>query len=102
MTYVIERISQLAAEKQITPYELINIADISNAAVYDWLAGKAEPTLKSVIKICEALHVSLERFFCESDFLRERDMICVKWSRLTDDDRTFVLRLIGALKRAGS
>lgn len=64
---IINRIEQLLNEKHLSMNYLMNNADISTT-VYQWKSNRSRdnsrtPSLKSIIKICECLDISLAYFF---------------------------------------
>lgn len=64
MINTVDRIKELIAQSGLSGYELANQSGVSANAIYDWINLGAEPTLLSIIKICEACEVSLSEFFC--------------------------------------
>lgn len=64
---IVNRIDQLLVEKHLTMNSLMNDADISTT-VYQWKSNRNRdatriPSLKSIMKICESLGISLSYFF---------------------------------------
>ena len=58
------RLKDYLKERNITAYRLSYLSGISSSVVSDCLRGKVkEPTLSSIIHICEGLNVSLKDFF---------------------------------------
>lgn len=64
MIDVIKRIKDLMEMRGWTCYELSAQTGISTNAIYDWFKIGAEPSLSNIVKICEAMGISLELFFC--------------------------------------
>ena len=64
---IINRIEQLLEEKHLSMNYLMTNADFSTT-VYQWKSNRSRdiartPSLKSIIKICECLDISLSYFF---------------------------------------
>ncbi len=58
------RLKDYLKERNITAYRLSYLSGISSSVVSDCLRGKVkEPTLSSIIHICEGLNVDLKEFF---------------------------------------
>lgn len=58
------RISELLKEHQLTVYKLSYRAGISNSIISDCKRGKVkEPTISSIIHICEGFGIELKEFF---------------------------------------
>ncbi len=58
------RISELLKEHNLTVYKLSYRAGISNSIISDCKRGKVkEPTLSSIIHICEGFNIELKDFF---------------------------------------
>ncbi len=58
------RINELLEENNLTAYKLSYKAGISNSIISDCRRGKVkEPTLSSIIHICEGLNIQLKDFF---------------------------------------
>lgn len=58
------RISELLKEHRLTVYKLSYRAGISNSIISDCKRGKVkEPTISSIIHICEGFGIELKEFF---------------------------------------
>jgi DNA-binding Xre family transcriptional regulator len=58
------RISELLQEYNMTAYRLSYRAGISNSIISDCKRGKVkEPTISSIIHLCEGLNIELKDFF---------------------------------------
>ena len=61
---IIRRIDELMKKNNLTVYKLSYRAGISNSIISDCKRGKVkEPTLSSIIHICEGLGIELKDFF---------------------------------------
>lgn len=100
MINVTERIGELMVLKGWSAYELSNQTGISTNAIYDWFKVGAVPTLQNIIKICEAMEISLEQFFCGGDYkyTEEENEILKEWVGLSDLERSTLMNLIETFK----
>lgn len=58
------RITELLKERNISVYKLSYLAGISNSIISDFRRGKVkEPSISSLIHICEGFDISLKEFF---------------------------------------
>lgn len=58
------RIAELLKEHNLSVYKLSYLAGISNSIISDCKRGKVkEPSISSLIHICEGLDISLKDFF---------------------------------------
>lgn len=58
------RINELLEEHDLTAYKLSYLAGISNSIISDCRRGKVkEPTISSIVHICEGLEIQLKDFF---------------------------------------
>ena len=100
MINVTERINELMTVKGWTPYELSNQTGISTNAIYDWFKIGAVPTLQNIIKICDAMEISLEYFFCAGNYkyTEEENLILKEWFALSDLEKDTILNLMETFK----
>lgn len=100
MINVTERIDELMKLKGWTPYELSNQTGISTNAIYDWFKIGAVPTLQNIIKICEAMEITLEQFFCGGNYkyTDEENEILKEWFALSDLEKQTILNLMETFK----
>lgn len=100
MINVTERINEFMALKGWTPYELSNQTGISTNAIYDWNKKGAVPTLQNIIKICGAMEISLEQFFCGGNYryTDEENAILKEWFALSDLEKDTILNLMETFK----
>lgn len=72
---IILRINQLLKENNLTVYKLSYRAGISNSIISDCKRGKVkEPTISSIIHICEGLGIELKDFF-DSPYFKDVEAI---------------------------
>ncbi len=69
------RISELLKEYNLTVYKLSYRAGISNSIISDCKRGKVkEPTISSIIHICEGLDLQLKDFF-DSPYFKDVEAV---------------------------
>lgn len=97
MIDVVNRIKELMEKKNWSCYELSAQTGISTNAIYDWFKIGASPSLGNIVKICEAMGLSLELFFCGETAYRlnaDENKILQEWLSLSDFERKAVKDLI--------
>ncbi len=55
-----ERLPQLCKKFNITKYQLQKKTKIPESAIYNWQAGRTNPTIESVVRIAEALQCTVD------------------------------------------
>lgn len=100
MFNAVERINELMNKKGWTPYELSNQTGISTNAIYDWNKIGAMPTMPNIIKICEAMGITLEYFFCGGtyQYTEEENKVLDKWIALSDLEKSAIMKLMETFK----
>lgn len=69
------RLTELLKEYDLTAYKLSYRAGISNSIISDCKRGKVkEPTISSIIHICEGLNIELKDFF-DSPYFKDVEAI---------------------------
>lgn len=69
------RIHELLKKNNLTAYKLSYLAGISNSIISDCKRGKVkEPTISSIIHICEGLNIQLKDFF-DSPYFKDVEAI---------------------------
>lgn len=69
------RINELLEQNKLTVYKLSYKAGISNSIISDFKRGKVkEPTISSIIHICEGLNIELKDFF-DSPYFKDVEAI---------------------------
>ena len=100
MFNIVERINELMNKKGWTAYELSNQTGISTNAIYDWNKIGAMPTMPNIIKICEAMGITLEYFFCGGSYkyTDEENKVLDKWFALSDLEKNMIMKLMETFK----
>ncbi len=100
MIDLVKRINELASQKGWTGYELSKQTGISTNTVYDWQKG-VTPSLSNILKICEAMDITLEQFFCGIGSYRlteDENRILREWMTLSDLEKKAILDMIEVFK----
>lgn len=97
MIDVVKRINELLAQKGWSDYELSKQTNISTNTIYAWNKSGAVPSLTNIIKVCEALGITLGQFFCgTANCYRSPDekRILREWFSLSDLEKQTIKRMI--------
>ena len=81
-------------------YELSKITGIPSNTVYGWVRMDAVPTLSNVEKICEAMQITLEQFFCgvgEKNTAEESKLL-EEWFLLSELEKEAIFAIIDVFK----
>ena len=100
MVNLVDRINELISKKGWTAYELSKQTGISTNTIYEWNKGTI-PSLSNVVKVCEALDITVEQFFCglESYKLSEdENRILQEWLMLSDLEKNAIMSVIETFK----
>lgn len=82
-----KRIDELLKEHQLTVYKLSYRAGIYNSIVSDCKRGKVkEPSLSSIIHICEGFGIELKEFF-DTPYFKDIETL----DRITKEDKNKVI-----------
>lgn len=55
-----ERLFKIMKKKHVSQYELANITGIGQSTISDWKTKKTNPSADKLMKICDALDISIE------------------------------------------
>ncbi len=94
------RIQTLLDLKGWSHYELSKQTGIVINTIYDWFKIGAVPTLHNIVKICEAMNITLEQFFCDGEYryTNEENEILKDWFSMTDLEKSTIMNLIETFK----
>ena len=90
---IISRIDQLQSESHISDYDIIKRFNLSSGCMSKLRSSGNLPRLRTLMKICEALEVSLSEFFIMSpkahsgEKLSEYELKLVNYSRRIDKSK---------------
>lgn len=90
-----ERIKYFRVRKGITVNKLANIAGISQSYLRDIELGKKQPTVEYLSYICDALGVSLENFFSDTN---ENRSLMEEIEKLTQEQKSALLVFLKTIK----
>lgn len=63
-----KRLKELRVEKNLSQKALAEIIETNNSSVCDWECGRTEPSLDTVIKLCEFFDVTADYLLGLSDY----------------------------------
>lgn len=101
MIDTVARIKELMEKRGWTCYELAAQTSISTNAIYDWFKIGAVPSLGNIVKVCEAMGITLEQFFCGEQsyqLTQEEQDILSAWFSLSEFEKSAFINLIKAFK----
>lgn len=97
---IIARINELMSKKGWTAYALSKQTGISTNTIYDWNKG-AIPSLENVLKVCDAMDITAEQFFCGVQSYKlsdEENKILQEWFVLSDLEKKAMFSMIDTFK----
>ena len=98
----VEKILKLIKKNNITAYKLTSDLKLSNSAITEWKKGKANPSVKVLIKIAEYFGLSLNYFYQESkllEFLYENGITENDIENLTQEQLSVIAETIKNFNR---
>lgn len=101
MIDIVGRINELADEKGWSGYELSKRTGISANAVYGWNRAESKPSLANILKICEAMDLSLEQFFCGTEkynLNEDERRLLNEWFALSELEKDAIFNMIETFK----
>lgn len=63
-----ERLRELRLERKMTQSAVGSILHVSANTIYAWENDKQEPSMTTLLKLCEIFNVSLDFLFGKTDF----------------------------------
>ena len=78
MNIVVNKLSQLLNDRNITAYKLAKDLNMNTGVATDWLKGRASPSRKTLLKLCEYFEVPLSYFYQDESgqLLSELQKVC--------------------------
>ncbi|MBQ3038864.1 MAG: helix-turn-helix domain-containing protein [Clostridia bacterium] len=93
-----ERIKFFRQKQNITVNKLANLAGISQSYLRDLELGKKQPTVEYLSYICDALGITLERFFVDEDKETELNRVI---SELSNEQKTVLTEFLKTMVKKG-
>ncbi|MCL2521245.1 MAG: helix-turn-helix transcriptional regulator [Erysipelotrichales bacterium] len=94
---IIERIFNLMNENNWSTYELSLHSNLTQSTISSMFRRKSDPTLSTLIKICNAFNITLSEFFSDSN-IRNNNYVIEQFNKLNPQDKELILYLINKLK----
>ncbi len=94
------RIKDYMSQKELSIYELAKKADLTEACIRNWYTKRGyTPSLEALIKVSNALEVSVADLFREDDneqlyVTKEEKELLIDWSMLNDKQKSAVRSVI--------
>lgn len=103
--YVLEHIKELCKKEGWTNYELAKRSGLPQSTIVNLFKRTNQPTISTLIKICNAFGITLSTFFSEpGDFpslTSEHMEIITLWESLSVDSKKSALDFLRYLKEKG-
>ncbi len=99
MINVLERITELRTKKHWTEYQLAEQSGLTQSTISSWYRKGMLPTIPSLIKICDALGITISQFFMEDNnqpmLLNERQRLLLSSaSKLSNEQYDALIEFI--------
>lgn len=97
MIDVVKRINELLGQKGWSNYQLSKQTNISTNTIYGWNKSGAVPSLSNLMKICEALGITVGQFFCGTEAYAlspDEARILREWFSPSDLEKDTLRRMI--------
>ncbi len=101
MNTIIKRIDELRKLKGWSKYQLAKCIGVSSNSVYGWYRTGAMPSLSNVERICEAMNITIEQFFCgvgSYSINEEENKLLQDWFLLSELERGAIFKIIEVFK----
>ena len=89
-----ERIKELRQKKGITVNKLANLSGVSQSYLRDIELGNEQPTVEYLSYICDALGISLSRFFSDEKEINELDILL---DNLTEKQKSLLAEFLKSI-----
>ncbi len=89
-----ERIKELRQKKGITVNKLANLSGVSQSYLRDIELGNKQPTVEYLSYICDALGISLSRFFSDEKEINELDILL---DNLTEKQKSLLAEFLKSI-----
>lgn len=103
--YVLEHIKDLCKKEGWTNYELAKRADLPQSTIVNLFKRTNQPTISTLIKICNAFGITLSSFFAEPGelphYTSEHKELIELWESLCVDRKKSALDYLQYLKEKG-
>ena len=63
-----ERLKEIRLERHLKQSDIAAMLNVSGNTVYAWENDKQEPSMATILKLCEILEVSLDYVFGKTDY----------------------------------
>lgn len=99
---VIKRILELCEERNISMYRLAQMSDIPKNTLNNMIAEDRIPTVPTIEKICDGLHITLAEFFTSEgiypELTEKQQKLMLVWESLTPGNQELAIRYLELMK----
>jgi transcriptional regulator with XRE-family HTH domain len=92
------KIKQLLQERKWSVYKLSKLSGVSQSTLSNMFNRNNAPSISTLEDICKAFGITLSQFFADEGELvslnKEQTEMLGKWSTLTSDQKTALLKLL--------
>lgn len=96
-----ERIIQLRNERNWTEYRLSEESGIAQSTISSWFRKNANPSKKSLEKICKAFNITMSQFFAWENepitLTQKQRQVLDNWSKLNPKQQDIILELLSSM-----
>ena len=94
---ILNRIDELRKEKGWSMYRLAEESMLTQSTLANMFARNTQPSISTLVSICNGLNISLSRFFAENEVdvtTENENMFLNNFRKLTDKDKQAVINLV--------
>ena len=98
---VIQRIKQLAIEREWTEYRLVKESGLAPSTIANIYHRDTIPSIPTLEVLCNAFGITLSQFFSEGEMVSlsgEQTKVLELWATITPHQREVVLELLKAME----
>ena len=98
---VIQRIKQLAMEREWTEYRLVKESGLAPSTIANIYHRDTIPSIPTLEVLCNAFGITLSQFFSEGEMVSlsgEQAKVLELWATITPHQREVVLELLKAME----
>lgn len=96
--HTLERIRGLLNNRNWSLYKLSKVSGIPQSTLFNMFNRNNDPSISTLEDICRAFGITLSQFFADEGELvalnKEQSEMLEKWSTLTSEQKTALLRLL--------
>ena len=97
-----EQLRQLLSERGWSAYKLSRLAGLDSGSGRRYLSGRANPSLPSLMALCDAFGITLAQFFADdasAQLTCDQRLVLSAWTRLSSTNQKLLLELMHYLDK---